>query len=381
MIAESPRPGTGSTLAAVFATGVLYLLLSTLGFAWMVSGCGQALPLPSWAPMTIYAAALILPGGLAVQLLRSERFGIWRGVALTLTLAGGHSLLTGGFQLVHCDLPWPGLPAWLPPLGSLAYSIAIAIATKSFRPRVSYLPVVFGLALGLILSFHWVLIGSLGIPAEALAAGFEALAGGLVSTVLLKNLFFYDKHMLERHPFWSVMLIGTTFWALVYGLLAPRAYPLQSLLLSIAFIPMGFAAGALLALENGTELGGRSWTALALFFIAFLLPFAWTEGFEAEWMPEISLAWAVAALLGLLSGALLSLLLLVFGNALSKLIRRTAFTLSSSLSAFALLAILYVVFGQPGFQAETFFRQKHCGTSVNIYLPSESVNSVKTSSW
>ncbi len=304
-----------------------------------------------------YALGLLVPFGLAALLLRPPRFGLWRGTALALALAGVYAALGGGLTTLKLALPWQGVPAWAGPLAVAVFAlIALVLLRRRFVPEVGAGVLLLGAAVGLLVSAGWVVVGALGTPSELALALLETLAMALASAAAVMAVFAYDRAFLAERPFWAAVLAGAVYTALLPGLLAGRGYGLQGLLLALAMLPAGFIAGALLA-QGQTPTARRRTGALAAFFgLAYLLPFAWTEGFEGDWMfEEMGPAWGPAALAGLLVGGALAVILLAAREPLARLSRRAALPAGLVVLALLITGGLYVGAGQPGLMPESFF--------------------------
>ncbi len=304
-----------------------------------------------------YAAVLLVPFTPVAILLRGERFALWRGVALTLALAGGHAALGGAILSIDFALPWPGLPAALLPVVSLIYGLAVVMAgRRRFLHRPSLELIFLGVGLAMLLSIPWVIVGALGLLSEALLAILEAAGAGLVSAVLLATLFFYDREMPRRRPFWSAVLVGVTFWALKAGLLAIRGYWVQGIELSLTLVPFGFVAGVLLTLDAEDDSLHSWWSVLAFFFVVFLIPFAWTEGFEGDWMmDDMTPAWMPGLIAGQAAGWVLGAVALIAHPWLDRFTSHRLPYAGLGGGATVMLLAAYLSFGQPGLQPNVFF--------------------------
>lgn len=339
-------------LSAVGAAG--FVLLTTL--AVRVFDANAQVQVVGIAT-ALYALGTLIPFGLTALLLRDKRFGLWRGTALALALTGGHTTLVGCLLIIDLALPWPGLPTALPSIISGLYGLAIiAAGRKRFSGRPSGGALLMGLATGTLVSVAWVVVGALGTLSETLNALIDALSSGLISTVLIASLFFYDEEMPVHHPFWSAVLVGAAFLALQPGLLALRGFWMQGHMLSWAIIPIGFIAGALLTLDEHPEPRRLWWATLVFFFLVFLLPYAWTDGLEGDLMIEdMPAAWFPAVGVSVLSAGFLGLLMLGLRRWLVKLTHAPIIPGGFYLGSLALAAILYASIGQPGLQPDTFF--------------------------
>jgi len=304
-----------------------------------------------------YALILIVPFGLVAVLLRQERFALWRGIALTLALAGGYAGVMGTLLAIDRSMTWPGIPDWLPPLVSILYSLALIIAgRKRFLGRPTAGPLLLGLGLGLLVSASWLVVGALGTLVETSISLLDAFSAALICAVLLASIFFYDREMPVRHPTWSALLVAGAFWALEYGVLAVRGYWLQGSLLGTSLIPVGLLAGSLLTLDDPPDTNRSWWAMLALFFAVFLLPFTWSEGLEGDYMfEEIAAAWGPTVPAGLAIGMGLGLLLMLGRRWLINIVGQPAIPAIVDLGVLAVCVALTIGLGQPGMQPETFF--------------------------
>jgi hypothetical protein len=349
----------GCLIALVLAVSLGVPLL--VGYLWM-----ESLALRKFDPTSqvhtvlgiAYAVILLVPSVPVVVWLRDERFALWRGLALALALAGGYAAVSGAILSIDLALPWPGLPGVTLPVVSLAYGLAVlAAGRRRFLHRPDTGPVMQGIGLGLLLSIVWVTAGTLGTPVETLTAVLEAAGTGLVGAVLLASLFFYDRDMVSRRPFWSAMLAGAVFLALKAGLLVVRGYWLQGRQVSLALMPAGFVAGVLLTLGDPEDKSLRAWwTAFFFFFVVLLVPFAWTEGFEGEWMADdMRRAWEPAVPVAVIGAGLLGAVMLSAQGWLSRAARNRVVAGGFGLVAAAVFVVVYVAYGQPGLQPDVFF--------------------------
>jgi hypothetical protein len=347
-------PPHGCLTALVLA--VALAIPAAVGFVWL-SGLFQ----PKVGFLTIvaaiYALALIVPFGLVALFLRNERFALWRGVALALALAGGHAALVGGLSVFDVSLPWPGVPVWVGPLVSIGYSLAIVAAGwRHFLGKPAAGPILLGLGTGLLLSLGWVFVGALGTPVEVLLAPLEAASSALLSAALVASIFFYDPGLPERRPFWSAVIAGAVFAGLLSGMLAVRGYFLQGQMVGTALSLFGLSAGVLLTLGENPQPKRLWWAALVFFFVVFLVPFAWTEGFEGEWMPDdLTPVWGTALVISGASGLVLAAILLALRRPLVRLAARPLAPGLFSLFTLLVTAGVYLGLGQPGIQPDVFF--------------------------
>ncbi len=360
-IPDSPPPETSPAAARPHGCLSAALIGIALGGAVLVGTIwlnSLLLPRPESVGglAAFYALGLAVPFGLVALLLRPARFALWRGVALALALAGGQAAIAGGLLTLDLALHWPGVPAWAAPLASTAYAvILLALGRRRLiggRPAAGL--VALALALGVLISAPWVVVGALGTWVEVALSLLETLAAGLVSAALVGAVFFYDEGLPGERPFWSAVVGGAVFAALLPGLMAGRGYWIQGNAIWLALLPAGLAAATLLTL--GERPRRAAWGVIAFFLLAFLLPLAWTEGLEGDWMiDEMAVAWAPAALAGLLLAFAVGLVALAARRGLAQLVARPA--ILAGVGAGLLLAVgaLCGVFGQPGVQPDTFF--------------------------
>ena len=234
---------------------------------------------------TVYGLVLFIPATLAVVRLRGERNRLWRGVALTFAVGGGHALLGGLVLALNRALPWPGLPIALPPLITLLYAAAIVVASRRWffgGGSAGLQTLLFAMSLGALASAGWAIGGALGTSADFMLALLEALANSLLSAVLIGLVFYCDQETPNRHPVKSGLLSAGVLAALAPSLMAVRGWSSQSVILSIAAIFSSFIAGALLVMDYPVAPRRAWWTVFAFFFMAMLLPFAFTSGPEGE---------------------------------------------------------------------------------------------------
>jgi len=305
----------------------------------------------------VYGLGLIVPFGLAAVLLRGERFWLWRGIALALALAGGHAGLTGGLLAVDLTLRWPGLPATLPTVITLLYTlIVIFVGRKRFFAKPSARWLLLSIGMGALVSLAWGVVGALGTIGETLIGVLEALASGLLNAVLLRTIFLYDGEFPAERPFWSALLAAGTFAALLPAQLAVRGYWMQGDVFLLSLWPLGLIGGALLVSDRPADLRRQWWVTLTFFVIAFLFPFTLTEGFEGDWMiDEMAVAWGGAILPTLALGIGLSVALLAMRQWVLRLAERRLAIVGIGVTAWMLAGGLYAGLGQPGLQPDSFF--------------------------
>ncbi len=351
-----PQPPHGCLTSVVLS--VALVVVATLGGVWLITmGTMIGLAGPNahlWAGGT-YALALVVVFGSVALLLRAEQFGLWRGVALALALAGGLAGLHTLLMVFHHPFP-----DWLGPLQptlTLLYALAAAILMRRHlfgKPARGVIAIGAGLAL--LVSAPWVVIGALGTPAQTLLGLLSGLAYGFACAVIVASIFFYDRQMPARQPFWSAVVTGIVFMAIEPGLLAGRGFLLQSVYLFLATGLAGLIGGALLALDEVRDLRRTWWGLLAFYVVLCTLPFTWSGGFEGEWMIEDMLvAWLPALIVGLVVGGLLAVLALILQRWLARQAPKRPFSAGLGLGALALTAVLFVGFGQPEIMPNTFF--------------------------
>lgn len=351
---ETPARASGC-LTAIVVMVVLGVVL-VLGYVWINGLLDPGVPFN--AVLTgLYGVGLTLAMGAVALWLRDPRFALWRGVALAVAVAGIHAGLSGALLTLDISLRWPGVPAWVAPLVSLIVALVTLVAFRGRflgRPRLT--GVLIGAALGLLLSAGWLAVGALGRPVELALALLAALGTATLAAVLIALPFAFDEGILAERPGWSALLAGGVLAALLPGLLVGRGYRLQGNFLSAALIPAGVLAGALLTAGDAPQLRRNWWSALAVMLTATLLPFAWTEGFEGDWMmEELSGAWGRGLIAALLVGGLLAVAALVVRRAWPGE-RRSALGAGGLLIAALLIdGGVYVGLGQPGMQPEVVF--------------------------
>ncbi len=307
--------------------------------------------------MAVYAAYLIVPFGIAALLLSHERFALWRGIALTLVLAGVNALLMGVPTTYDLSLTFPGIPAVVPSLTSMVLSVGfIALFHKRILGRPAAGPLFLGSALALIMNIGWVLAGTLGTLTEIGTGLIDALSMALIASLIVTTPFLFDQEMPTKKPFWSAALSGVIFFALHTGLLAGRGYWLQGTMLSAGMLAFGFIAGGLLSLDESPGIP-KLWGAILVFFlVAYLIPLNWTKGLEGDLLlDEVSTAWGTGMLISLGAGVVFAIALLAARQPLTRLMASPQISGILSGVSFVALAVVYVAFGQPGIQPDTFF--------------------------
>lgn len=353
-----------------FLAGVALFVVGLLGFLWVntlytafsqeIFGSVLAADI---ARAVLYGLALLVPFGLVVLLLRSERFALWRGIALALAVAGVHALVVGLVLAADRELPWPGVPDVIPPaITFLTAVLVLMLARRRFWDRPVW-TIWLGLALGLAASAGWVSAGALGTASELLLAVLEAMANSLLAAVLMGLVTYYDTDSAARHPLWIGLLAGALLMAVQFSLFAVRGWWIQGLMVSSAFLPLSLIAGLLGTLDVRPDPKRAWWAALAFLFAAFLLPFAFTEGLEGDWMlEEMGVAWGRALAISMGLALLFSVVLLV-AHAVKHIpdehtvFARRGLLVLSVLALVLSIGILTPVYlsSQPGLQPETFF--------------------------
>lgn len=356
-------PDAGDGCLNLIVVGVVFLFAGLVGCGWLTLLISPV-PLSNWLVNSglalVYALLLGVPGLLGALLIKSPRYSLWRGAALSLALASVHALLVGLALALDHALPHPGLPGVVQPVLSIVFSVAVLFLGRRrlIVGRPAFKPALVGLALAGVSSAGWLIVGVLGTASEVWLALFEGLSLGLVAAVLLLAVFAFDRLSLRRTPFWSVALGGVIFAGILPGLLATRGWAIQGFMLFAALGPVGFIATLAMSLEPQPQNNRHLWAAWATFALAFALPFAFTEGLEGDWMPdEMAGLWSPAMTVSLAVGSLLGLL----GAATQRLLARphplvrTGLPIVSGSGALVVLAALYVFSGQPGVQPDTFF--------------------------
>lgn len=356
---EAAETGYPSGCLTAFLVILVLSIAGVIGVIWLniFSPLIGADPAIYGSLMGAYAAYLIIPFGIAAVLLRNERFGLWRGIALTLTLAGINALLMGIPTIFELSLPWPGLPAVTPSLASMVLSVGlIAIFHKRFLVRPPAGPLFLGAALALITTTGWILVGALGTLPEIATSLVDTLSSALMATLMVTTPFFFDREMPTQKPFWAAMLAGAIFMVLQVGLLAGRGYWLQGNMLASGMAASGFIAGGLLTLDKASETPKLWWAALVFFLAAYLIPYNWTEGFEGDFLfDELSISWGTGMLVSLIVGIFFAIVLLAARQQLTRLTATPRIPAVVGGGSFAALAVVYIVFGQFGVQPDTFF--------------------------
>lgn len=358
-IAAPARP---SGCLTALALGLLFAVMGGLGFLWIITLEDALFGLDKQGQLLVdlgrtwgYGLLLILPSTLLALLLRGERMRLWRGIALSLLVSGLHIALSGSLSALDHYLAYPGLPAWAPPLSLLAIGLFALILLRGLGGKPDLSATGIGAGLGLLLSAPWAFIGLAGTAPEMLAALLEALAMGLGVSMAAAVIFYYDRRMPREQPIGAALIVAVVYGANIFGLLATRDFLLQSIMLSLPLALAGLAAGALITLPE--EDSSRLWPLLTFFTLLFLLPFAFTDGLEGDWMiDEMGRAWLPG-----LSGSLIA----AFVVGIAALVARRLIE-RQRMAALALLAlltlpgipVLRLLVLQPrnfGLQTDTFF--------------------------
>jgi len=171
--------------------------------------------------------------------------------------------------------------------------------------------------------------------------------------LMLTLIFLYEPEMPVRRPFWSVLMAGMTFGAGHFALLATRGYWIQGQYIAFSTVLAGLLAGVLLIQKSEQGLRGGLWRLGGFFTALYLLPFAFTEGLEGDWMTdELGSSWGPAVLWVFLATAALLVILAVARRPLAS--GRRLVAASILLIGIVVPLILYLLLGQPGLQSDTF---------------------------
>lgn len=306
-----------------------------------------------------YALGLIIVGWTFRRLARIDRIGPWPArIADVLFAAAGFALVGGAVLAVDRALPWPGLPDVLPPLVWLAYGGVLAWRLKLFAgQRLRPAWVLLGLGVGLLVSAPWAITGALGTTSELLLAVLEAGGISAVGAVFLLLLFRHDPLILVRRPFWSMLLAGAVFGALQAIFFAVRGWSTQSATLVPTMVFYGMAASALMTttIDAGGPADSVGFAAAPLWaylFAATLLPLAFTDASDGEYIPG-GLVTGMGPLVSMLFAPAAATLLLLARRRCGPLRARSAAVIGGASTALAVL--LYLGLGQPGLQADSYF--------------------------
>jgi subtilisin family serine protease len=340
--------------------GLVLLIAGSMGCVWLTMLFPGVVPestVSNLSPVAVYSVVLILLFGAAALFVKDKRFGLWRGMSLSLAVSGVFVLVIGGLYGIDQSMHWPGLPDWAIALCGLLFGAAVIIAwRKHFIAPPLRGTILLGMGLGLIASLVWGVVGALGTPDEVLLAFLDALSLAVMTAVLLRLIFIYDEEFLARWPVWSMLIGGVVYAAFVPALFAMRGYWTQGNALLVSTFPLGVIGGMLLTLGDEVQ-PRRTWWAAAFFlFCGFLLPFAFTEGLEGDWMiDEMMSAWARPALVGLLTGSALAVLGMPLRRWIGRDRNRLPVSIGVGIGGLVIAAAAYLGLGQPGVQPFSYF--------------------------
>ncbi|MBN1123154.1 MAG: S8 family serine peptidase [Anaerolineae bacterium] len=340
--------------------GVILLVAGSLGCVWLsmlMPGLVPESTVSNLSPVAVYSFVLLLLFGAVALFVKDERFGLWRGIALSLAMSGAFVLVIGGLYAADQSLTWPGMPDWVTALCGLLFgAVMIIIWRRHFIAPPLRGTILLGMGLGLIASLAWGVSGSLGTPDEVLLAFLDALSLSVVVAVLIRLIFIYDEDFLARWPIWSMLISGAVCAAFLPGLFAMRGYWVQGNALLVAVIPFGVIAGMLLTLGEEPQPRRTWWATIGFLFCGFLLPFAFTEGVEGDWMlDELLAAWSRPTLVGLLTGSALAVLGMPLRRWIGRDKNRLPVSVGVGIGGIALAAGAYLGLGQPGVQPFSYF--------------------------
>lgn len=347
---------------------ITLLVVFGLGYRWLF------LVLPELAPSTTprwqvdlreaasYALLVGLPGLLTLLLLRDAGSRLWRGVGLALTLTAVHAFVAGSLLALDRALPWPGLPALLPPLASLLIAVSIIRLLRGAyagpTPRGLLL---FATALGLLIGSGFALFGAPGTGLQALLALVDAAATAAITAILVTSLLAFDPDLTSERPRAVAIVAALLLAAVAPGLFAARGFWLQGQILTFVLLFAGLPAVLLLFVTPLPRAAGFWKGMLGLLFGALLLPLLLTSGLEGDILfTEIAflLGW-LFALFGAIAMALLLTAVLFVALTVGKervrgWVARPAVMGGVATLALALVAGIYAASSGRGFQPDTF---------------------------
>lgn len=369
----NPIPQTRKRPANLFEA-ILTLLgvicFGLLGMLWT----GVALPQTSRQIFgTVLAAdlarAAFFAAGLAVCLGRIfwwKGSPVWRGVALALAAACGEGLIGSLILALNRALPWSTLTQWIQPLVTLVYALGSSWFLFKKSPSLSpgepfpWKAILLSGGLGLLAAAWWPAAGALGTLAETALAVIEAAGIGLVGAVCLRLVFWEDESLPERHPFGAWLLAGIVCGVSMTPAFAVRGWAAQGLLVAMPGIFFSLTAASLFIAARNYRVQAASWSSWVFLFSALLLPLAFTNGEEGDWLPGgLPYATNAAVFISLIACLVITAGTLTVGLRLNRWslppIWKNLLPVGSLALGLVVLGGIYFTVGHPGLQPDTFF--------------------------
>src|SRR5262245_25075766 len=126
LTSETPSKRVSGCLTAAVAA-VALTCMGGLGLVWLGSLFGSPTGPRDVAldvgRIVVFVVLGLAPFALAAILVRSPRYGLWRGVALAVAMAAGAAILNAITQTIDHALPYPGVPESLHRALPLVYGL------------------------------------------------------------------------------------------------------------------------------------------------------------------------------------------------------------------------------------------------------------------
>ncbi len=315
------------------------------------------------------ARAAFFGGMLAVCMARvawQKGSMIWRGAALALAASCGVGVIGGLGLAWNRTLLWSELTDWLQPLAILCYALVLGwivfrrYSTRQQERRLPWRTMLLAVGLGLLAAAWWPAAGALGTLSELLLAGIEALGISLMGAICLTLVFWYEDTLPVQHPIRMGLLAGLVCWAALTPVFAIRGWSAQGLLVVMPGLFFSLTAASLVVSSRLFQTKGAGWIAWAFLFPALLLPLAFTNGQEGDWLPGgLPSATNTAFLISVVTCLVMTTGIFLFGKKVHawKLssIWQSWLPVGGMALGLVLVGGVYAAFGHVGLQPDTFF--------------------------
>lgn len=205
---------------------------------------------------------------------------------------------------------------------------------------------------GLVLAIPWVLWGALGSPVDVVLNLLTGLLFGVSAALLLRGIL-QDEAVQTR---WRVGTVGFVFALVLLVMVAGLAQNNQQLILGLTMPVLSRAAVTLM--QSGRGMLRKIWPSALLLGLAASWPLMWVDSDELALVIGAGngeLTYWVRSMLTVMIGLILlvTLLLPVLTARLAR--DRRVILAGLAVLAFAGLAVVYFIPGQPGFHGERLF--------------------------
>ena len=288
---NSPQFTRFGCITAIILLG-LGILICSAGNRWMFEPQSiLSFDVDSLFTSTLLSSAsqwgLLLIIGLVLLFLRQDRFRLLRGIGAGLLIGAAYTAVNGALIAWEAPLTYPGITDWVPPaiLSGIAIILIPILGRGSYKSARS--TAILGLGVGLLVTFPWAFMGSLGEPNEMAAALFEGMAFGLWMGLAVSMVFYFEPNLTkERHLLWSTFVAAGFAAAMLPTFLAGRGgYVMSAVLITplIALVPLI----AIIAVWPPQLSSRNRWLPVAALCFGYLsIPLLFFEGVELEFMPE-----------------------------------------------------------------------------------------------